>query len=98
MRKNSWWLGRLIAGSSALTAAVLEHRRLEGAELGHPHEAGEVATMGQLGMARRADQPPMLRPVQAAVEEVVELGAGHHSAGLGEHALAQTTGALASEG
>ena len=67
-------------GGAAGPAPVLEHRGLEGAELGHPREADEVATVGQLGMARRADQPAMLRPVQAAMEEVVELGAGHRPA------------------
>ena len=46
---------------------MLEHRTLEGAELGHPQEADEVATVGQLGMAHPADQPSMLRPVQTAM-------------------------------
>jgi len=39
-------------------------------------EVDKLATVGQLGMAHPADQPSMLRPVQAAMEEVVELGAG----------------------
>ena len=54
--------------------------------------------MGQLGMARRADQPAMLRPVQAAMEEVVELGAGHRPARLGEDGRAAAAGALATVG
>ena len=66
-------LVRRVAGAGPLPAAMLEHRALEGAELGHPREADEVAAMGQLAMARRAEQPAMLRPVQAAMEEMVEL-------------------------
>lgn len=50
-----------------------DDRRLEAAEGRHPPEAGEVAVMGQLVVTRRADQPAKLRPVEAAVIEVVEL-------------------------
>ncbi len=81
-------LGRLGAEIRPFPAPVLEHRGLEGAELGQAQEADQVAAMDQPGVAVPADQPPVLRPVQAAVEEVVELGAGQRPAGLGEDALA----------
>ena len=51
-----------------------ENRRLEAAEFGHPPEAGEVAVMRQPVMARLANEPAVFPAVEAAMEEVVELG------------------------
>ena len=48
-REGRGALARLGVGSGWLPVAVLEHRGLEGAELGHAHEADEVAAVGQLG-------------------------------------------------
>ncbi len=90
------WLPGLAAGSGP--APVLEHGALEGAELGHPHEADEVATMGQVSVAGGADQPAMLGPVEPAMEEVVELGAGQRLAVLAEDRVPVAAGALALEG
>ena len=61
-------------------APSLEYQGLEIPELDHAAEAGEVATRDQLSMGRLVDQRTILRPVQAAMEEVVELGAGYRPA------------------
>src|SRR3954463_971195 len=93
-----WWLSCRGTGAQLRPAPLLEYRGLEGAELEHPREAGEVAAMAQLGMAIRADQPTMFRPVEAAMEEVVELGAGHRPAGPAEDRRVAAAGTLALEG
>lgn len=82
-----WRLQRRRRGLVAAALAVREDFGLEGAELGYPREAREVAAVGQLTVARRADQPAMLRPVEAAMEDVVELGAGDRLAIQGEDPL-----------
>src|SRR5688572_30011378 len=74
-RAGVWLLGRA-ARVRSRPAPLLEHRGLEGAELGHSCEAGEVAAVGQLGVTAPADQPAMLWPVKTAVEEMVERGIG----------------------
>ena len=91
-------LRRRGAGAGSRPAPSAEHCGLEGAELGHPREADEVATVGQLGMARRADQPAVLRPVEGTVQEVIKLRAGCRLAGFGEDRLTAAAGALALEG
>ena len=74
--------------------AVGEDRRLEAPELGHPLELGDVAAVGQLAVTRLADQPSMLRPVEAAMEEVVELGAGDGPVLLGEDMCSSSRSSL----
>ena len=78
-------------------AAPGKDHRLEAAELGHPVELGDVAGVGQLAVTRLADQPSMLRSVEAAMEEVVELGAGDGPAFLGEDGCACAAGTPTTE-
>lgn len=70
------WRPWRVAGALPDPAPLPEDARLESAERGQPREAEQIVAMCQVAVAAGADQPAMLRPAQAAMEGVVELGAG----------------------
>ena len=71
-------------GLEVMGFAGLPHERTWGWRLLRRKRRPVVPSVGQLVVARHADQPTMLRPIQAPMEGEIELGAGDRLAHQGE--------------